>query len=565
MVEGMGRAIVTRAHRLRLRVNATEAARLEEFTRARQKAWNWALATLKDLWGLDRCADRLRATDQPGQPYRAVDKFTLITLFTQNKESLDWTIGIPVRVFEYAFEDLMAAISAFLDNREPGGRKVGFPQFIPAREANSFTVRDHISLTPGKKDHKGTISLPRLTPLRVCGSTRHLLGQMAGLEGKIKEVTVSRVSGKWYASVLLERLAQRDLLDPATLTPTDSTGLDLGLTAYATFSDGHEISNPRFATSHKRRERHRARGVGRKQSLRDLAFHQTGVMPPKSQHQLNSERDLVRYHARNRDRRTTFAAQNAAAVFPRYQVLGCETLAISNMVRNHCMARAISDAGWARSIRALESRAEDQGCLVVKADRFYASSQLCSHCGYQNKDLRGFKSLKIRAWTCPVCGTYQLRDPNAAVNLKPTLAQIALAYQAQLDKISKYKKSKQKRTERAAKAVQTRTANNTARQERVARRQAAKAAQTPTSQISLRPTHLLPLMPVLGPAKTAVDQIPGETINRSWRAGKSGFASTARNPLGLPLATEARTARPSILAEGLQRAPAPPVDPFVHK
>jgi transposase len=238
----MNRSIITRAHQLRLQVNVTEAARLEELSRARQKAWNWALATLKDIWGLDHCADRLRAIDQQGQPYRHVDKFTLISLFNQNKESLDWTIGIPVRVFEYAFEDLMAAISAFLENREPGGRKVGFPQFIPAREANTFTLRNNIRLTPDQKGHKGTINLPRLAPLRVCGSTRHLLGQIAGLEGKIKEVTVSRVAGKWYASVLLERQAQMGLLDPATLGSQNSVGMDLGLTAYATFSVGWAAS-----------------------------------------------------------------------------------------------------------------------------------------------------------------------------------------------------------------------------------------------------------------------------------------------------------------------------------
>ena len=74
----MSRAVITRAHRLRLQVNAREAAQLADFARARQKAWNWALAMLKDLWGLDRCADRLRAADQPGRSYRGVDKFTLI-------------------------------------------------------------------------------------------------------------------------------------------------------------------------------------------------------------------------------------------------------------------------------------------------------------------------------------------------------------------------------------------------------------------------------------------------------------------------------------------------------
>jgi hypothetical protein len=286
-------------------------------------------------------------------------------------------------------------------------------------------------------------------------------------------------------------------------------------------------------------------------------------MPPKSSRQQNSEADLSRYHARNRNRRATFAAQNAAALFPRYGVLGCEDLAISNLLRNHCLARAIADAGWAGSLRALESRAEDQVALVVKADRLYASPQLCSHCGYQNKGLKGFKALRIRAWTCPICGTYQLRDPNAA-NLRPTQAQIALAHQAALEKIPGYEKGRQKRSERAITAAKTKAANEAARKERSQQRQAAKASALPTDQPPppACPTHLLPLMPVLGPAKTAVDQIPGETLNRVWRADKPGPAGAARKPMREISSAEARTA---IRAEGHQGSPAPPVDSFVHK
>ena len=547
----MNRAIVTRAHRLRLAVNAAEAAQLEDFVQARQKAWNWALAMLKDLWGLDRCADRLRALDQPGQPYRGVDKFTLITLFAQEKESLDWTAGVPSRLFEYAFEDLMAAISAYLSNREPGGRKVGFPEFIGARDANTFTVRDNISLTKDKNGHKGTISLPRLSPLRVCGSSTHLLGQMAKLEGKIKEATVSRVSGRWYASVTIERLAQEDRLNPTTLKPADSVGMDLGLTTYAVFSDGRTIANPRFATAHKRRERHRARGVGRKQAPRDLVFNQTGVMPPKSNRQINSEGDLVRYHTRNRQRRTTFAAQNAATLLPHYKVIGAETLAVSNMVKNHCLARAISDAGWSGSLKALESRAQDQGCLIIKSDRFLPSTQLCSACGYQNKALKGFKALKIRSWVCPQCGVVQARDTNSALNLRPTPAQIAMAYQVQLDQISKYEKGRQKRAERAALAAKTKAANDQARKERSERRQAAKALATTQAQNSTNPSTT----PVLGPIGTAVDQIPGETQNRAWRADKTGSASAARNSR---ISTSLKEARTDHLAEGHLGSTSPP-------
>jgi hypothetical protein len=276
-------------------------------------------------------------------------------------------------------------------------------------------------------------------------------------------------------------------------------------------------------------------------------------MPPKSKRQINSEHDLATHHSRNRARRTTFAAQNAAALLPHYKVIGAETLSVANMVKNHCVARAISDAGWSGGLQALESRAQDQGCLVIKAPRFFASTQLCANCGYQNQALQGLKALKIRSWTCPNCGTVQARDPNAALNLKPTPAQIALAYQAALEGISKYEKGKQKRSERAALAAKTRAANDQARQERSERRQAAKAlavAQTPAN-----PTHTLPITPVLGPARTNVDQIPGETLNRVWRADKSGPASAARNPRVLSPLAEARTDHP---AEGHLGSGAPP-------
>jgi hypothetical protein len=547
--------MVTRAHRLRLQVNSSEAAQLEDFARTRQKAWNWALAILGEIWGLDRSADRLRALDQKGQPYRHVDKFTLIRLFTQEKESLGWSAGVPSRVTEYAFEDLMAAVSEFLKNRVPGSRKVGFPHFIPVREAVTFTVRGVVSLTPDRPKHKGTISIPLLPPLRVCGSTSHLMGQMARLDGRIKEVTVSRVSGRWYASVLLERQAQGDLVDPATITPEDTLGMDVGLTTYATFSDGSTVANPRFGTSPaaKRHERHRSRGVGRKQAVRDLVFNKTGVMPPKSNRQLNSEQDLARHHSKNRDRRSTFAAQCAANVFPEIKVLGAETLSIANMVKNHALARSISGAGWSGHIKALESRAEDQGCLVVRHDRFFASTQLCSNCGHKNEALKGIKNLKTRSWTCPACGTLQLRDPNAATNLKPTAAQIATAYQTQLERISKYEKTKQKRAENAAKSARTKANNAAARKERSACRAAAKASApvvqaTPSQPL---PPHPSPTMPVLG-SRTSVYQIPGETQNRAWRVEKSVLRQHHSHPGTLP--EESRTAP----AEGHYVSTAPP-------
>jgi hypothetical protein len=223
-------------------------------------------------------------------------------------------------------------------------------------------------------------------------------------------------------------------------------------------------------------------------------------------------------------------------------------------MRNHCVAASFADASLGSFIGALESRAEDLGTYVVKADRFFPSSQLCSVCGHQNKAV---KDLHVRAWTCPVCHTAHKRDPNASINLIPSVGQLAQAHQERIDKIAAYQKQRERISQRAKKAGETNHQKALARQAKQEQRilgnaqSATQPEQTTTSTQTPHPdtpepdhtgpvpvrlscpptsTHLL----VLGSQfKTDVDPIPGEskTKNCAWRLGKPNAGLSAdRNP-----------------------------------
>jgi putative transposase len=204
-------------------------------------------------------------------------------------------------------------------------------------------------------------------------------------------VTVSRdAAGRWHISILVDCAA-------GTLPATDTTvGVDAGITSLVTLSTGEKVTNPK----HERRDRARLA-----KAQRALSRKAKG-----SANRARARVKVARVHARITDRRRDHLHKLSTRIIRENQTVIIEDLSVRNMVRNHSLARAISDAAWAELRAMLEYKADWYGRTVIAVDRFYPSSKTCSVCGVITAKM----PLNVREWTCAACGVRHDRDVNAA-------------------------------------------------------------------------------------------------------------------------------------------------------
>jgi putative transposase len=202
-------------------------------------------------------------------------------------------------------------------------------------------------------------------------------------------------SGQYYCTLMVEKE-----VEPHKKTKKE-VGIDLGIKTLAVDSDGKEYENIRPLKSLK----HKIKKTQRKLSKRR---HKTTNTKSKRVEKLR--RKLARLHQKANDVRQNHLHQTTKRLIDENQVICLETLAVKNMMKNHCLAGAIQDCGWYELTRQLEYKAAWYGRTIVKIDRFFPSSKTCSKCLYIKQDL----TLKDREWTCPECGTHHDRDVNAA-------------------------------------------------------------------------------------------------------------------------------------------------------
>ncbi|TDD12539.1 transposase [Nonomuraea deserti] len=207
-------------------------------------------------------------------------------------------------------------------------------------------------------------------------------------------VTLSRdAAGRWFVSILVEEKI-------APLAPVEqSVGLDAGITALATLSTGEKIVNPQHERADRRRLTKAQRALARKEK--------------GSNNRAKARLKVARVYARIADRRRDHLHKVTTRLVRENQVIAVEDLTVRNMVRNHSLARAISDASWRELRSMLEYKAAWYGRTSVAVDRWFPSSKLCSACG----TLQDTMPLNVREWECPDCGAVHDRDVNAAKNV----------------------------------------------------------------------------------------------------------------------------------------------------
>jgi putative transposase len=266
--------------------------------------------------------------------------------------------------------------------------KKGFPKFKSKKNpVQSFQIPQHYTVDFEKQ----SIKLPKIGNVKIVISRTFV--------GNPKTATISKTpTGKYFISILVDD--GKELSEKQPFNEKSTIGVDLGIKDSAILSNGEKFENPKYLKNSLKKLKVLSKKLSRKVK--------------GSNNWKKAKLKLSRLHEKISNQRNDFQHKLSFRLISENQAIALETLNVKGMVKNHCMAQSISDAGWSSFVTKLEYKAEWSGKTILRIGTFEPSSKICNVCGYYKQDL----TLKIREWTCPDCKTNHDRDVNAAINIK---------------------------------------------------------------------------------------------------------------------------------------------------
>ena len=355
------------AHKIALDPNDRQATHFAKAAGVARFSWNWALGQWQE---------QFKAGSKPNEA--ALRK----QLNAIKDEQFPWMADVTKNAPQQAIKNLGTAFKNFFDGRAK------FPRFKKKGVHDSFRADNG----PQVKGADAVIVDGKRVRLPVIGWVR--MREPLRFADQVKSAVVSRTADRWFVSLQVEI--------PDRAVPENqgaAVGVDLGVKALATLSDGGTFEGPKALRKNLKKLRRMSRSLSRKTK--------------GSSNRRKAKLNIARLHARIGNIRKDATHKATTTIAKNHGVIVIEDLNVRGMMANDKLSRAIADVGLHEFRRQIDYKALLNGSKIIVADRWYPSSKTCSTCGYKMEVL----PLSVRDWTCPACGCAHDRDVNAAKNL----------------------------------------------------------------------------------------------------------------------------------------------------